>query len=269
VDFGPAAKFDLSADITRWLDYRLKGVDNGVAGEAAVRVFRMGENAWHDEREWPIRRARPFRYYLDSNGRANSAEGNGTLSEKRAAGPADQYSYDPSKPVVFITEPNFMQIGGPDDYRPVEKREDVLVYTSGAIGKDTAVCGPIRVELYASSSAPDTDFTAMLVDVWPDGFAQRLTDGMVRARFRDGMRKPSFIEAGRVYKYDIDLWNTCQTFKAQHRIRIDISSSAFPKYDRNLNTAEPVGRGTEMRVAEQRVLHSERYPSSVVLPVVE
>jgi putative CocE/NonD family hydrolase len=268
VDFGPAAKFDLGADVTRWLDYWLRGIHNGVPAEPAVHVFRMGENAWHDEREWPIRRARLLRYYLDSNGRANTADGNGILSEKHAVGPADKYSYDPAKPVVFITEPDFRQIGGPDDYRAVERREDVLVYTSAPITKDTAVCGPIRMELYASSSAPDADFTAMLLDVWPDGFAQRLTDGMVRARFRNGISKPSFIETGRVYKYHIELWNTCQTFKQTHRIRIDISSSAFPKYDRNLNTAEPLGRGTQMRVAEEIVQHTLRYPSSVVLPVV-
>jgi putative CocE/NonD family hydrolase len=268
VDFGPDADFDLMTDITRWFDYWLKGADNGVPAEPAVRMFRMGENAWHEERDWPIRRARPIRYYLDSHGRANTADGNGTLSEKPAAGPADKYIYDPAKPVVFITEPSFLQIGGPDDYRAVEVRDDVLVYTSTPVTEDTAVCGPIRVELYAASSAPDADFTAMLLDVWPDGFAQRLTDGMVRARFRNGMSKPSFIEPGRVYKYDIDVWNTCQTFKRTHRIRMDTSSSAFPKYDRNLNTAEPLGRGTRMRVAEETVQHSRRYPSSVVLPVV-
>jgi putative CocE/NonD family hydrolase len=259
VDFGPAAKFDLGADVTQWFDRWLKGLNKGAPSEPAVRVFRMGENAWHQEREWPIRGTRLVRYYLDSNG---------MLSEKLATGQADKYSYDPAKPVVFITEPDFRQIGGPDDYRAVERREDVLVYTSTPVTKETVVCGPIQMDLYASSSAPDTDFTAMLLDVWPDGFAQRLTDGMVRARFRDGLSKPSFIEPGRVYNYHIDLWNTCQTFKPMHRIRIDISSSAFPKYDRNLNTAEPLGRGTEMRIAEQTVQHSRRYPSSVVLPVL-
>jgi putative CocE/NonD family hydrolase len=259
VDFGPAAKFDLGADVTQWFDRWLKGINSGASAEPAVRVFRMGENAWHQEHEWPIRGTRPVRYYLDSNG---------ILSEKLATGPPDKYSYDPARPVVFITEPDFRQIGGPDDYRAVERREDVLVYTTAPVTKDTVVCGPVQMELFASSSAPDTDFTAMLLDVWPDGFAQRLTDGMVRARFRDGISKPSFIEPGRVYNYHIDLWNTCQTFKPMHRIRIDISSSAFPKYDRNLNTAEPVGRGTEMRIAEQAVQHSRRCPSSVVLPVV-
>lgn len=125
------------------------------------------------------------------------------------------------------------------------------------------------MELYPSSSVYDTDFMAMLLDVWPDGFAQRLTDGTVRARFHNGISKPSFIESGHVYKYDIDLWSTCQTFKAMHRIRIDLTSSAFPKYNRNLNTKDDLGKGTQMQVAEQTIYHDQRNPSAVVLPVLE
>ena len=128
--------------------------------------------------------------------------------------------------------------------------------------------GPLRVELYASSSAPDTDFMAKLVDIHPNGFTQRLADGMVRARFRDGMDKPSLIEPGKIYHYFIDCWNTAQVFKVGHRIGLEISSSAFPKYDRNLNTGAPLGVTSEMVVAEQRIYHDEGHPSVVVLPIV-
>jgi uncharacterized protein len=269
VEFGPTAVIDLNAAWLRWFDYWLKGVDNGVMKEPPVRIFVMGENVWRDENEWPMARTRWTKYYLHSNGRANTLSGDGTLSTTEPANEStDTYSYDPAKPVPFITDPSFAQIGGPDDYRKVEEREDVLVFTSEPISEDTEVCGPIRVKIYAGSSTPDTDFMAKLIDVWPNGFAQRLTDGMVRARFRDGMDKPSLIEPGRVYAYDLDLWNTCQLYQKGHRIRIEISSSAFPKYDRNLNTGEALGKTTSMKVAEQKIYHDREHPSHVVLPIV-
>ena len=269
VAFGPTAVIDMNAVWLRWFDYWLKGVDNGVMKEPPVRIFVMGENVWRNENEWPMARTRWTKYYLHSNGRANTLSGDGTLSSAEPANePSDSYSYDPAKPVPFITDPSFAQIGGPDDYRKVEEREDVLVYTTEPLSEDTEVCGPIRVKLHAVSSAPDTDFMAKLIDVWPNGFAQRLTDGMVRARFRDGMDKPSLLEPGRVYAYDLDLWNTCQLYQKGHRIRIEISSSAFPKYDRNLNTGEALGKTTKMQVAQQKIYHDREHPSHVVLPIV-
>jgi uncharacterized protein len=269
VEFGPTAVIDLNAAWLRWFDYWLKGIDNGVMKEAPVRIFVMGENVWRDENEWPMARTRWTKYYLHSNGHANTLSGDGTLSTTEPSNePTDNYAYDPAKPVPFITDPSFAQIGGPDDYRKVEERDDVLVFTSEAVAEDTEVCGPIRVKLYAVSSTPDTDFMAKLIDVWPNGFAQRLTDGMVRARFRDGMDKPSLIEPGRVYAYDLDLWNTCQLYQKGHRIRIEISSSAFPKYDRNLNTGEVLGKSTRMQVATQKIYHDKDHPSHVVLPII-
>jgi len=269
VDFGPTAVIDLSGYELRWFDYWLKVIDNGIMREPAVRIFVMGENRWTNENEWPIARTKWIKYYLHSQGRANSLFGDGALSTVEPANePTDSYIYDPARPVPFITEPSFAQIGGPDDYRPVERRDDVLVYTSEPLAEDTEICGPIRVQLYASSSARDTDFMAKLIDLWPNGFAQRLTDGMVRARFRDGMQQPSLIEPGRVYAYSIDCWNTCQMFKKGHRIRLEISSSAFPKYDRNLNTGEALGKTTKMQTAEQKIYHDREHPSHVVLPVV-
>jgi len=254
--------------ILRWLDYWLKGQDTGIMGEPAAKLFLMGANRWVDENEWPIARTRWTKFYLHSGGRANSFYGDGTLSlDAPQNEPQDRYTSDPAQPVPFITEPSFAQIRGPDDYRPVERRDDVLVYSSSALEKETEVCGPIRVELYAASSARDADFMAKLVDVWPNGFAERLSDGMVRARFREGMDRPSLIEPERVYRYNIDAWNTCQMFLPGHRIRLEIASSAAPKYDANPQTGEPLGKTATVKTAEQRIYHDREHPSLVTLPV--
>ena len=215
------------------------------------------------------RPAKSVKYFLHSRGRANSLYGDGSLSTAEPSGePSDGYSSDPQYPVPFVTEPTFAQIGGPDDYRPVQRRDDVLVYTTGTMAEDTEVTGPVRVRLYAASSAPDTDFMAKLLDVWPSGYAQRLCDGMVRARFRDGMERPSPIEPGRAYSYDIDCWNTSQVFKKGHRIRLEVASSAFPKYDRNPNTGAPLGQSAETKAADQAIYHDREHPSHLVLPIV-
>jgi len=167
-----------------------------------------------------------------------------------------------------LMEPSYAQVGGPDDYRPVEGRDDVLVYTSEGFEEPRLICGPITAHLSAASSAVDTDFMVKLLDVWPDGFAQRLTDGMVRARYREGGDKMSLIEPGKIYEYDVDLWNTCQEFGKGHRVRVEVASSAFPKYDRNQNTGEPLGKTANVKVAEQTIYHNAARESYVTLPVV-
>jgi putative CocE/NonD family hydrolase len=269
IDFGPGAVIDLNGYWLRWFDYWLKGKDTGILSEPPVRVFVMGENKWTDENEWPIGRTRWTKYYIHSQGRANSLFGDGTLSETPPGGePSDSYTNDPEKPVPFITEPSFAQIGSAEDYRPVERRDDVLIYTSEPLAEDLTVCGPIKVELHASASAKDADFMGLLIDVWPEGYAQRLIDGMVRARYRDGMDKASLIEPGKIYAYTLDLWNTCQTFKKGHRIRLQLASSAFPKYDRNPQTGDNLARATKLQKAELRVYHDKNHPSHIVLPVV-
>ena len=269
VDFGPTGTIDLNGYFQRWFDYWLKDKDTGILSEPPVRIFVMGENAWTDENEWPIGRTRWTKYYIHSLGRANSLFGDGSLSTTLpAAEPADSYTSDPEHPVPFITEPSFAQIGSAEDYRPVERRDDVLVYTSEPLAEDLTVCGPIKVELYASSTAKDTDFMGMLIDVWPEGYAQRLIDGMVRARYRDGMDKASLIAPGKDYAYTLDLWNTCQTFKKGHRIRLQIASSAFPKYDRNAQTGDNLAKATTLQKAEQRIYHDKNRPSRIILPVV-
>ncbi len=269
VDFGPDALLNLAATQLRWFDHWLKGMPNGVGEEAPVRIFVMGANTWRAEPAWPIERAQTTRYYLRSGGRANSRYGDGALAtEPPGAEPADSYCYDPARPFPFLTEPTSAQIGGADDYAAAQRRDDVLVYMTPPLARDTEVTGPIVVELYAASSAPDTDFMAMLLDVHPSGFVQRLCDGVVRARYRDGLEAPALIEPGRAYRYTIDCWNTAQLFKQGHRICLQISSSAFPKYDRNLNTGESLASGTRMAVAQQTIFHDAEHPSCLVLPIV-
>ena len=269
VEFGPSAKIDLNGYWLRWFDYWLKEKDTGILSEPPVRIFVMGENKWTDEAEWPIGRTRWTKYYIHSQGRANSLFGDGALSTiLPAAEPSDSYTNDPERPVPFVTEPSFAQIGSAEDYRPVERRDDVLVYTSEPLAEDLTVCGPIKVELYASSSAKDADFMGMLIDVWPEGYAQRLIDGMVRARYREGMDKASLIEPGKVTAYTLDLWNTCQTFKKGHSIRLQIASSAFPKYDRNPQTGDNLAKATKLQKADLRIYHDKDHPSHIILPVV-
>ncbi len=271
VDFGPQSLIDMLAEELRWFNRWLKGYTNlhVTPEEFPVRIFVMGANEWRNEREWPLARTLWTPCYLHSSGSANSRFGDGSLSiSKPEAEPTDNYQYNPAYPVPFITDPTSSQIGGPDDYSAIERRDDVLVYVTEPLRKEVEVTGPVRVDLYASSSAPDTDFMAKLVDIWPSGFVQRLCDGMVRARFSDGMDRPSLIEPGKIYKFSIDCWNTCQVFKTGHRIGLEISSSAFPKFDRNLNTGAPLGVTTEMAVAEQRIYHDVEHPSAVVLPII-
>ena len=274
VDFGPQSLIDLRGETARWFDRWLRPEAREAAANATeetpVRIFVMGVNRWRDEREWPLARTQWTSYYLHSEGQANSRFGDGALTTDAppADAPTDGYRYDPARPVPFITEPTSSQIGGPDDYAAIERRDDVLVYVTPPLAADLEVTGPVRVELYAASSAPDTDFMAKLVDVWPNGFTQRLCDGMVRARFRDGMERPTLIEPGQVYCYTIDCWNTAQVFRTGHRIGLEVASSAFPKYDRNPNTGAPLGQSTELAVAEQTIYHDAAHPSALILPVI-
>ncbi|KEO81574.1 CocE/NonD family hydrolase [Tumebacillus flagellatus] len=273
VEFGPDAVIDLRAQQVRFFDRWLKGEANGLDAQPNVSLFVMGENKWRQETEYPLARTEFTRYYLHSGGNANSRFGDGVLrteapgAELQGAA-VDAYRYDPSRPFPFLTDGTSSQIGGPDDYAALEQRADVLVYSTDVLEADTEVTGPIRMELFAASSAVDTDFMVKLLDVHPNGFVQRLTDGMVRARFRNGMEREELIEPGQVYRYEIDCWHMSHVFLAGHQIRIEVTSSAFPKYDRNLNTGAPLGQTTEMVVAEQTVYHEEARPSAIVLPII-
>ena len=270
VGFGSEAHLDIVDEQLRWFDRRLKGRDNGIDDEPPIRVFVMGANRWRDAYEWPLPETQFTRYYLHSRGRANSLHGNGTLS---AAAPGEElpdgFTYDPNDPVPTVGGPIlFLADSGPWDRRLVQRRDDVLVYTSAVLEDAVEVTGPVTLTLYAASSAPDTDFTATLVDLHPDGRAIILCEGLRRARFRASIETPKLIEPGQVYEYQIDLWETSNVFKVGHRIRLEVSSSNFPRLDRNLNTGHRPGMDSEMQPAEQTILHDAQRPSHLTLPII-
>ena len=276
VDFGPAAEVNLRNVYLRWQDHWLKDADNGVVEEPPVKIFVMGQNEWRYENEWPLARTQYTKYYFHSDGAANSVSGKGTLSTAAPKGaPDDTYTYDPADPVPTLGG-NLLDClmclsvaQGPVNQAKAEARQDVLVYTTPALTEPVEVTGPIKVKLYASTSAKDTDWTAKLVDVHPDGYAQNIQDGIIRARYRQGKEAPaSLLEPGKVYEYEIDLWATSNSFQPGHRIRVEISSSNFPRFDRNLNTGEDPMTGVRMEKAQQKVYHSKQYPSHIVLPII-
>ena len=273
VDFGPEAELDEDEVMLRWYDHILKGVDNGVEREKPVKIFVMGKNLWREEDDWPLARAENTRYYFHSSGKANSLGGDGTLSSTLPqTEPQDHYLYDPADPVPnrggSLCCDAFHLPPGPLDQRPVEARADVLVYTTPAFKQDFEVTGPVTVELFATSSAVDTDFTAKLVDVWPNGLAQNLTDGILRARYRNSQEKAELMNPGEIYKLKIDLWATSDVFLAGHKLRLEVSSSNFPRFDRNLNTGENAASGTRIVKATNSICHDREHPSAVMLPVV-
>ena len=274
--FGAAASTladDVPGRILRFYDYLLHGEENGLTDDKPVRIFVMGDNVWREEDEWPLARAELTEYYLSSGGKANTLAGDGALvHDLPAESPPDVFLYNPMDPVPTNGGNLCCDVGtlvaGVFDQRPIETRGDVLVYTSRPMREDTEVTGPVVVTLYASSSAVDTDFTAKLVDVRPDGYAANLCDGIIRARYRTPRQPASLLEPGDVYEFTIDLGPTSNVFKKGHSIRVEISSSNFPRFDRNLNTGEPIGATGESVPALQTVFHDARYPSRVTLPVI-
>jgi putative CocE/NonD family hydrolase len=273
VGFGLDSVVNVEDLALRWYDYLLKGVKNGLESEKPVKLFVMGKNVWRDEDDWPLARARNKRFYFHSQGKANSLSGDGTLSTSPPGGePADQYVYDPGDPAPTHGGPACCDkvhlAAGAADQRSVEARKDVLVYATPPFKEEFEVTGPVSVELFARSSAIDTDFTGKLVDVWPNGFAQNLTEGIVRARYRGSTERVEFMNPRETYKFTIDLWATSNVFLKGHRLRLEISSSNFPRFDRNLNTGEDMGRGTRWVKATNTVLHDKEHPSSLLLSVV-
>jgi len=270
LDLGPQARIRLQDVAHRWFDYWLKGINQGVAEEKPVTIFVMGDNAWREEDEWPLARTQYTPFYLHSGGKANTLNGDGTLSVARPQSErADSFVYDPANPVPTrggsLLGPNPT---GPCDQRPVETREDVLVYTGEAVINDLEITGPIAMKLFAASTAPDTDFTAKLADVWPNGYVQNIQDGIIRARYRDNKNSPSPIKPGEVYEYTIDLWATSHVLKPGHRLRVEISSSNFPHYDRNHNTGGLLFKETKTERATQTILHDAAHPSHIMLPLI-
>lgn len=273
LDFGPDSAFDENAVTLDWYDYLFKGKQNEFATGKPVRIFVMGENKWRDEDAWPLARAKQTRYFLHSAGKANTAAGDGSLSTAAEGGAAsDAYIYDPANPVPttggpLCCDPTHLP-GGPRDQQPVESRPDVLVYSTPPLAEDVEVTGPVMLDLFARSSAVDTDFTGKLVDVAPDGVARNLTEGILRARFRDSTAIADPLVPGQVYEYKIDLWSTSNVFLRGHRILLEISSSNFPRFDRNLNTGKSAADDAAFVKATNTILHDSEHPSALVLPVV-
>ncbi len=271
--FGKQAVLDMTATIASWSDWAFKGVENEFADDTPVRIFVMGTNTWRDEKVFPLERRQPTRYYLHSQQGANGASGDGRLStEAPSSEPADKFEYDPMSPVPTIGGrlccANDQLPPGPFDQSPNDSRHDVLVFSTPPLEKDTEVTGFIRLELYASTTATDTDFTALLADVDPSGYARFLTDGIVRARYRSSTEQADPITPGQVYPYQVDLWATSNVFKKGHRIRLYVSSSNFPRFNRNLNTGEPIARSSGWVTARQTILHDADHPSALVLPII-
>jgi putative CocE/NonD family hydrolase len=276
VDFGVRASALLvMPDLIqlRWFDRWLKGEENGILDEPPIQLFVMGVNEWRTEKEWPLARTQYRAYYLHSGGAANTLSGDGKLSpEVPSDEPVDTYVYDPRNPVPTrgggLCCWKAALPPGAYDQRDVEARPDVLAYSTAPLAEDLEVTGPLEVHLWAATSAPDTDFAAKLVDVYPCGYARNVQDGIVRARYRASQEEARPIEPGAAYEYVIDLAATSNVFLAGHRIRLEISSSNFPRYDRNPNTGRPAGEDAALRVATQTVLHDGGHPSHIVLPVI-
>ena len=275
VDFGPSAPFDENEITLEWYEYLFLGKQNRFATDKPVTIFVMGKNEWRNEAAWPLERAKESRFYLRSDGNANSVSGDGKLIPAVAlphAEPPDSFVYDPANPVPTVGGPLCCDVvhlaPGPRDQRQVEARPDVLVYSTPPLEEDLEVTGPVTLDLFAKSSGIDTDFTGKLVDVAPDGTAINLTEGILRARYRESTTVASPIVPGQVYEYKIDLWSTSNVFLKGHRIRLEVSSSNFPRFDRNLNTGKDASTSSTMVKATNTILHDGTHPSALILPVV-
>ncbi len=247
----------------RWFDHWLKGEANSVMAEAPVLIFVMGENVWRPENEWPLARARRERLFLHAGGALNG-------SEPSSEAPRT-FAYDPRDPVITLGGCEWVNYpSGPYDQAPLDGRADVLTFQTEPLAADLEVTGQVFVHLFASTAAADTDFTAKLVDVWPDGRAWNICDGIVRARYRDSLSQPSPVEPGRPYEFVIDLWSTSQVFRAGHRIRLDVSSSNFPRFDPNPNTgfASFTPEGRDKVIAHNTIYFDHQRPSYLDLSIV-
>ena len=273
IDFGPTANVDALTLQLRWYDYWLKGMDNGLASEAPVKLFVMGRNAWVYEREYPLARTDYRPLYFSSGGNANAAGGDGRLTWTKPAGasPSDRFRYDPNDPVPSVGGNNCCgtpTAAGPMDQRPIEGRRDVLIYTTDVLQEEIEVTGPVKVVLYAASDATDTDFVAKLVDVHPDGSSYNMAEGIIRARYRESLTSPKLLTPGEVNRFEIDLVGTSVAFLKGHRIRVHVTSSHFPQFDRNPNTGAAFGTSAAVKVAEQTIYHDAARASHVLLPVI-
>lgn len=272
LDFGPGSVFEIGASALRWFNWHLKGIDDGISKEKPVRIFVMGDNVYRDEDDWPLARAISTRYYLHSGGAANTPQGDGRLSLDRPAAEApDRFVYDPANPVPTHGGAT-LGIGspppGPLDQRPLGQRADILAYTTEALAKETEVTGPLALEVYVSSSVEDTDLVGRLIDVHPDGRAILLSEGILRLRYRDSRESPKLMTPGDVYQVRVDLWATSNVFKVGHRIRLEITSSSYPRYDRHPNHGGDLSGTTHPVKATNTIFHDADHPSALILPLI-
>ncbi len=268
---------DVTAAQIRWFDHFLKGQANGVLDEPPVKIFVMGPDVWREEADWPLPDTDWQQWYLHSAGSAGTKAEDGVLAKHTPGDEAaDSYLYDPRNPVPTVGGASFLPglfiaaNAGPRDQREVEQRADVLCYTSEVLTADMEVTGPVRLVLYVSSSAVDTDFTGKLVDVHPDGTALILTDGILRARYRESLSTQKLMTPGEVYRIEIDLVATANVFAAGHRIRLEVSSSNFPRFDRNTNSGGVIAQETaaDFVRATNTVWHDDVRASHLILPVI-
>ena len=266
-DFGPEAQLNLVDLDIRWFDHWLKGKRNGVAEMADYRIFIMADNRWRDESTWPLTRAREQIFYLKSGGSANTPAGDGELVRQQPTQSGqDHYTYDPVDPVPSLYGPALFQ--GAADQRPLAGRRDILVYQTPPLEERIEVTGNPVFELHAASSAPDTDFFVRLIDVAPDGVARDVSQGVVRARYRAGLDQPQLIQPGERISYTIRMNPTSNAFLPGHRIRIDVTSSDFPNYDRNHNTAADQNADGSLQSADQTIYHGSGQLTRIILPVI-
>lgn len=272
-DFTPEAYVDQFEMELRFYDYHLKDIDNGLGNEKPVQLFYMGVNKWRAEDDYPIPGTEYRNFYLTSENGANSVRGDGKLTSGEPSGRGtDTYRYDPDSPVPTLGGNNCCgapTVAGPRDQRPLERREDVLVYTSDFLEEPLTIAGPVSMKLFAATDGPDTDWMIKLVDVHPDGTSRPVAEGMLRARFNEGLEEINLLNPDQVYEFDIEMTGTANVFKPGHRIRVDITSSNFPQFNRNPNTGEPLGNSDEVRVAQQTIHHGGPRLSRIVLPVVQ
>ncbi len=273
--FGPEADIPFRLKQADWFDRWNRKPREGSAVEKTsplLHIFVMGPNVWREEREWPLARTRFTPLYLGSSGHANTRMGDGTLQwQPLRKSPNDTFTYDPKDPVpttggAICCEATIMP-PGPLDQSSVETRPDVLVYTSSPLGNELEVTGPVRAVLYVSTSVNDTDFTAKLVDVQPDGKPLLVTDGIQRLRYRLSLDQPVFVKRNTAYQVSVDCGVTSYVFAPGHRIRVEISSSNFPRFDRSLNSPRPNSDETKLTKARQTMYHEKGYPSAIILPL--
>jgi putative CocE/NonD family hydrolase len=274
VDFGPhATENPYTSVILDWYDFLFKGIKNEFAADKPVKLFVMGANEYRQEDDWPPPQGLRTKYFLHSGGKANSLRGDGSLSTTvPKSEPPDAYIYNPANPVPTVGGPLCCDAEhmepGPRDQRSVENRDDVLVYSTGPLPRDLEVTGPVTADLFVKSSAVDTDFTAKLVDVAPDGFAQDLTEGILRMRYRASPEHATLMNPGQIYEISLDLWATSNVFLRGHSLHLEIASSNYPRFDRNLNTGEEIKFAQNFVAASNTILHDAEHPSALVLSVM-